>query len=85
MYDLCLAYLGPAVAQIRVSDIQELELDLIDKVEIGKTVLVVVRVLGSSKHPFRNKYFRNMEVRLQLASAIVTLRSFLHSDSFLRK
>lgn len=37
-------------------------------------MLVVVRVLGSSKHPFRNKYFRNMDVRLQLASAIVTLR-----------
>jgi hypothetical protein len=34
VYDLCLAYLGPAVAQIRVSDIQELELDLIDKVRV---------------------------------------------------
>eukprot|EP00072_Mus_musculus_P034441 XP_006502359.1 PREDICTED: nuclear pore membrane glycoprotein 210-like isoform X4 [Mus musculus] len=82
VYDLCLAYLGPAVAQIRVSDIQELELDLIDKVEIGKTVLVVVRVLGSSKHPFRNKYFRNMEVRLQLASAIVTLRLMEDQDEY---
>ncbi|OBS83308.1 hypothetical protein A6R68_22726 [Neotoma lepida] len=74
VYDLCLAFLGPAMARLRVSDIQEVELDLIDKVEIGKTVLVVVRILGSSKHPFRNKYFRNMDVKLQLASAIVTLR-----------
>lgn len=41
--------------------------------EIGKTVLVTVRVLGSSKRPFRNKYFRNMDLQLQLASAIVTL------------
>ncbi|XP_021013608.1 nuclear pore membrane glycoprotein 210-like isoform X4 [Mus caroli] len=82
VYDLCLAYLGPAVAQIRVADIQEVELDLIDKVEIGKTVLVVVRVLGSSKHPFRNKYFRNMEVRLQLASAIVTLRLMEDQDEY---
>ncbi|KAF3822895.1 hypothetical protein GH733_010331, partial [Mirounga leonina] len=73
VYDLCLAFLGPAVAYLRVSDMQELELDLIDKVEIGKTVLVTVRVLGSSKRPFRNKYFRNMELKLQLASAIVTL------------
>ncbi|XP_036198838.1 nuclear pore membrane glycoprotein 210-like isoform X5 [Myotis myotis] len=32
VYDLCLAFLGPALAHLRVSDIQELELDLIDKV-----------------------------------------------------
>ncbi|XP_064226475.1 nuclear pore membrane glycoprotein 210-like isoform X7 [Aotus nancymaae] len=32
VYDLCLAFLGPATAHLRVSDIQELELDLIDKV-----------------------------------------------------
>ncbi|XP_052035907.1 nuclear pore membrane glycoprotein 210-like [Apodemus sylvaticus] len=82
VYDLCLAYLGPAMAQVRVSDIQEVELDLIDKVEIGKTVLVAVRVLGSSKHPFRNKYFRNMGVRLQLASAIVTLRLMEDQDEY---
>nr|XP_048312016.1 nuclear pore membrane glycoprotein 210-like isoform X5 [Myodes glareolus] len=82
VYDLCLAFLGPATARLRVSDIQEVELDLIDKVEIGKTVLVVVRVLGSSKHPFRNKYFRNMDVRLQLASAIVTLRLMEDQDEY---
>ncbi|KAM7318407.1 hypothetical protein ACRRTK_023144 [Alexandromys fortis] len=82
VYDLCLAFLGPATAWLRVSDIQEVELDLIDKVEIGKTVLVVVRVLGSSKHPFRNKYFRNMDVRLQLASAIVTLRLMEDQDEY---
>ncbi|XP_019482843.1 PREDICTED: nuclear pore membrane glycoprotein 210-like [Hipposideros armiger] len=73
VYDLCLAFLGPAVAHLTVSNIQELELDLIDKVEIGKTGLVTLRVLGSSKRPFQNKYFRNMELTLQLASAIVTL------------
>ncbi|XP_031230452.1 nuclear pore membrane glycoprotein 210-like isoform X6 [Mastomys coucha] len=82
VYDLCLAYLGPAMAQVRVSDIQEVELDLIDKVEIGKTMLVVVRVLGSSKHPFRNKYFRSMDVRLQLASTIVTLRLMEDQDEY---
>uniref|UniRef100_A0A8C6QND6 Nucleoporin 210-like n=1 Tax=Nannospalax galili TaxID=1026970 RepID=A0A8C6QND6_NANGA len=82
VYDLCLAFLGPATAQLRVSDILEVELDLIDKVEIGKTVLVVVRVLGSSKHPFRNKYFRNMDLRLQLASAIVTLRLMEDQDEY---
>uniref|UniRef100_A0A2K5W2K4 Nucleoporin 210 like n=1 Tax=Macaca fascicularis TaxID=9541 RepID=A0A2K5W2K4_MACFA len=82
VYDLCLAFLGPATAHLRVSDIQELELDLIDKVEIGKTVLVTVRVLGSSKRPFQNKYFRNMELKLQLASAIVTLTLMEEQDEY---
>ncbi|KAI4579603.1 hypothetical protein MJT46_000971 [Ovis ammon polii x Ovis aries] len=82
VYDLCLAFLGPAMAHLTVSDIQELELDLIDKVEIGKTVLVTVRVLGSSKRPFRKKYFRNMELKLQLASAIVTLALMEEQDEY---
>ncbi|XP_077012358.1 nuclear pore membrane glycoprotein 210-like isoform X2 [Tamandua tetradactyla] len=82
VYDLCLAFLGPAVAHLRVSDIQELELDLIDKIEIGKTVLVTVRVLGSSKRPFQNKYFKNMELKLQLASAIVTLTLMEEQDEY---
>ncbi|XP_037589016.1 nuclear pore membrane glycoprotein 210-like [Cebus imitator] len=82
VYDLCLAFLGPATAHLSVSDIQELELDLIDKVEVGKTVLVTVRVLGSSKRPFLNKYFRNMELKLQLASAIVTLTLMEEQDKY---
>ncbi|KAF6293377.1 nucleoporin 210 like [Rhinolophus ferrumequinum] len=82
VYDLCLAFLGPAVAHLTVSDIQELELDLIDKVEISKTVLVTLRVLGSSKRPFQNKYFRNMELTLQLASAIVTLTLMEEQDEY---
>uniref|UniRef100_H0WM32 Nucleoporin 210 like n=1 Tax=Otolemur garnettii TaxID=30611 RepID=H0WM32_OTOGA len=80
VYDLCLAFLGPATAHLSVSDIQELELDLIDKVEISKTVLVTVRVLGSSKRPFQNKYFRNMGLKLQLASAIVTLTPLMEEQ-----
>ncbi|XP_054418842.1 nuclear pore membrane glycoprotein 210-like [Pteronotus mesoamericanus] len=82
VYDLCLGFLGPAMAHLRVSDIQELELDLIDKVEIGKTVLVTVRVLGSSKCPFQNKYFRNMELQLQLASSIATLTLMEEQDKY---
>ncbi|XP_053448487.1 nuclear pore membrane glycoprotein 210-like isoform X2 [Nycticebus coucang] len=82
VYDLCLAFLGPATAHLSVSDIQELELDLIDKVEISKTVLVTVRVLGSSKRPFQNKYFRNMGLKLQLASAIVTLTLIEEQDKY---
>uniref|UniRef100_A0A8C2V5N8 Nucleoporin 210 like n=1 Tax=Chinchilla lanigera TaxID=34839 RepID=A0A8C2V5N8_CHILA len=82
VYDLCLAFSGPAKAHLRVSDIQELELDLIDKVEIGKTVSVTVRVLDSSKHPFQSKYFRHMELKLQTASAIVTLTLMEEQDEY---
>ncbi|KAM6218828.1 nuclear pore membrane glycoprotein 210-like [Rhynchocyon petersi] len=82
VYDLCLAFLGPAMAHLRVSDIQELELDLIDKVEIGTSVVVTVRVLGSSKHPFRSKYFRNMELELRLASALATLTLIEEQDEY---
>nr|XP_051713224.1 nuclear pore membrane glycoprotein 210-like isoform X3 [Oryctolagus cuniculus] len=52
------------------------------QVEIGKTVLVTVRVLGPSKRPFRNKYFQNMELKLQLASAIVTLTLMDEQDEY---
>ncbi|KFO24952.1 Nuclear pore membrane glycoprotein 210-like [Fukomys damarensis] len=82
VYDLCLAFSGPAKAHLRVSDIQELELDLIDKVEIGKTVSVTVRALDSSKQPFRNKYFRDMELGLRLASAIATLSLMEEQDAY---
>nr|XP_042699089.1 nuclear pore membrane glycoprotein 210-like [Chrysemys picta bellii] len=73
VYDLCLAFLGPATVYIHVSDMHELEVDLIDKIEIGKSVLVSVRVLGFHRHPFRSKYFKYMKLKLQAASAIVTL------------
>ncbi|XP_075763430.1 nuclear pore membrane glycoprotein 210-like isoform X2 [Pelodiscus sinensis] len=73
VYDLCLAFLGPATVSLRVSDMHELEVDLIDKIEIGKSVLASVRVLGFHRHPFQSKYFKYMKLRLQAASAIVTL------------
>ncbi|KAM5256454.1 nuclear pore membrane glycoprotein 210-like [Ctenodactylus gundi] len=82
VYDLCLAFLDPAKAHVTVSDIEEVELDMIDKVEIGKTVLVTVRVLGSSKRPIQNKYFRNMELKLQLASAVGTLTLVEEQDDY---
>ncbi|XP_048359385.1 nuclear pore membrane glycoprotein 210-like [Sphaerodactylus townsendi] len=73
VYDLCLAFLGPATAYLRVSNMFELEVDLIDKIEVGKTVLVSVRVLGYHRHPFRSRYFVYMGLQLRAASPIVTL------------
>ncbi|XP_053133424.1 nuclear pore membrane glycoprotein 210-like [Hemicordylus capensis] len=73
VYDLCLAFLGPSTASLRVSDMYELEVELIDKIEIGKSVLVSVRVLGHNRHPFRSKYFTYMRLQLKAASSIVTL------------
>ncbi|KAG8146842.1 hypothetical protein E2320_013940, partial [Naja naja] len=76
VYDLCLAFLGPATAYLRVSNMYELEVDLIDKVEIGKSVLVSVRVLGSHRSAFRSKYFTYMHLQLKAASPIVSLTLF---------
>ncbi|XP_015668822.1 nuclear pore membrane glycoprotein 210-like [Protobothrops mucrosquamatus] len=73
VYDLCLAFLGPATAYLRVSNMYELEVDLIDKVEIGKSVLVSVRVLGYHRSAFRSKYFAYMHLQLKAASPIVSL------------
>ncbi|XP_077177559.1 nuclear pore membrane glycoprotein 210-like [Paroedura picta] len=73
VYDLCLAFLGPATAYLRVSNMFELEIDLIDKIEVGKSVLVSVRVLGYHRHPFKSKYFMYMRLQLKAASPIVTM------------
>ncbi|XP_063173323.1 nuclear pore membrane glycoprotein 210-like [Candoia aspera] len=73
VYDLCLAFLGPATAYLRVSNMYELEVDLIDKVEIGKSVLVSVRVLGHHRIAFRSRYFAYMHLQLKAASPIVSL------------
>ncbi|XP_031976774.1 nuclear pore membrane glycoprotein 210 isoform X2 [Corvus moneduloides] len=73
IHDLCLAFPAPAEAEIHVSDIQELYVRVVDKVEIGKTVKAYVRVLDDSKKPFPAKYFPVMDLSLRAASQIVSL------------
>ncbi|XP_039742517.1 nuclear pore membrane glycoprotein 210 isoform X2 [Pteropus medius] len=73
IHDLCLAFPAPAKADVHVSDIQELYVRVVDKVEIGKTVKAYVRVLDFHKKPFLAKYFAFMDLNLRAASQIVTL------------
>uniref|UniRef100_A0A8C5TEY0 Nucleoporin 210 n=1 Tax=Malurus cyaneus samueli TaxID=2593467 RepID=A0A8C5TEY0_9PASS len=73
IHDLCLALPAPAEAEIYVSDIQELYVRVVDKVEIGKTVKAYVRVLDDSKKLFLAKYFPVMDLSLKAASQIVSL------------
>uniref|UniRef100_A0A8C0VXY7 Nucleoporin 210 n=1 Tax=Cyanistes caeruleus TaxID=156563 RepID=A0A8C0VXY7_CYACU len=73
IHDLCLAFPAPAEAKIHVSDIQELYVRVVDKVEIGKTVKAYVRVLDDSKKPFLAKYFPVMHLSLRSASQLVSL------------
>ncbi|XP_058144859.1 nuclear pore membrane glycoprotein 210 [Dasypus novemcinctus] len=73
IHDLCLAFPAPAKAEIHISDIQELYVRVVDKVEIGKTVKASVRVLDFYKKPFLAKNFAFMELKLRAASQIVTL------------
>ncbi|NXK46489.1 P210L protein, partial [Chauna torquata] len=73
IYDLCLALLEPVAAYLHVSDMYEVEVDLADKLEIGKSVVVTVQVLGFQRLPLQSKYFKYMKLKLQAASPIVTL------------
>ncbi|XP_028342525.1 nuclear pore membrane glycoprotein 210 isoform X2 [Physeter macrocephalus] len=73
IHDLCLAFPAPAKADVYVSDIQELYIRVVDKVEIGKTVKAYVRVLDFHKKPFLAKYLAFMDLKLRAASQIVTL------------
>uniref|UniRef100_A0A803VLR1 Nucleoporin 210 n=1 Tax=Ficedula albicollis TaxID=59894 RepID=A0A803VLR1_FICAL len=73
IHDLCLAFPAPAEAEVHVSDIQEVYVRVVDKVEIGKTVKAYVRVLDDSKKPFLAKYFPVMDLSLRAASQLVSL------------
>ncbi|NXA45266.1 PO210 protein, partial [Nothocercus julius] len=73
IHDLCLAFPAPAKAEIYVSDIQEVYIRVVDKVEIGKTVKASVRVVDDTKKPFLAKYFTVMDLKLRAASQIVSL------------
>ncbi|KAG8002559.1 hypothetical protein GBF38_015020 [Nibea albiflora] len=74
VHDLCLAFQAPATATVHVSDILEVYVRVVDKVEIGKCVRAYVRVLDSNKKPFPASNFQFMNLRLKAASAIVSLK-----------
>ncbi|POI26619.1 hypothetical protein CIB84_009631, partial [Bambusicola thoracicus] len=73
IHDSCLASLAPVAAHVRVSDMHEVEVDLSEKAEIGRSIMATVRVLGFQRLPLQSKYFKYMKLQLQAASPIVTL------------
>ncbi|KAG2470444.1 PO210 protein, partial [Polypterus senegalus] len=73
VHDLCLAFPAPARATVHISDIHEVYVRVVDKVEIGKSVKAHVRVLDDNKKPFLAKYFPFMNLKLKAASQIVSL------------
>ncbi|KAH0630096.1 hypothetical protein JD844_012725 [Phrynosoma platyrhinos] len=74
IHDLCLASTTIAKAEVYVSDIHEVHLGVVDKVEIGKKVKAFIRVLDASKKYFPAKYFTFMDLNLYAASQIVSLK-----------
>ncbi|XP_062826039.1 nuclear pore membrane glycoprotein 210 [Anolis carolinensis] len=74
IHDLCLASTTVAKAEVYISDIHEVHLGVVDKVEIGKKVKAFVRVLDTSKKYFPAKYFTFMDLNLHAASQIVSLK-----------
>uniref|UniRef100_A0A671VZW8 Nucleoporin 210 n=1 Tax=Sparus aurata TaxID=8175 RepID=A0A671VZW8_SPAAU len=79
VHDLCLAFHAPATATVHVSDILEVFVRVVDKVEIGKSVRAYVRVLDSNKKPFPVSSFKFMNLKLKAASAIVSLKPLAES------
>ncbi|XP_053281143.1 nuclear pore membrane glycoprotein 210 isoform X2 [Pleuronectes platessa] len=79
VHDLCLAFPAPAEATVHVSDILEVYVRVVDKVEISKSVRAYVRVLDDNKKPFPASYFRFMNLKLKAASAIVSLTPLAES------
>ncbi|XP_034551492.1 nuclear pore membrane glycoprotein 210 isoform X2 [Notolabrus celidotus] len=74
VHDLCLAFPAPAKATVHVSDILEVYVRVVDKVEIGKSVTAYVRVLDDNKKPFPASYFTFMNLKLKAASSVVFLK-----------
>ncbi|KAK7878654.1 hypothetical protein WMY93_030490 [Mugilogobius chulae] len=74
IHDLCLAFPAPAKATVHVSDILEVYIRVVDKVEIGKSVRAYVRVLDENKMPFPVSYFKYMGLKLKAASQVVSLK-----------
>ncbi|KAJ7316815.1 hypothetical protein JRQ81_002977, partial [Phrynocephalus forsythii] len=73
VHDLCLSSTALAKAEVYVSDVQEVYLGAVDKVQIGKKVKAYVRVLDASGKNFPSKYFTFMDLNLQAASQIISL------------
>nr|XP_061802179.1 nuclear pore membrane glycoprotein 210-like [Nerophis lumbriciformis] len=71
IHELCLALPSTAKATVHVSDILEVNLRVIDKMEIGKSVRCYVRVLDDNKKPFPVSYFQLMKLNVKAASSIV--------------
>ncbi|XP_053325422.1 nuclear pore membrane glycoprotein 210 [Spea bombifrons] len=74
VYDLCLALPAPAEVGVLVSDILQVEVRVVDKVEIGKSVKAYVRVLDSAKKPFLAQYFAYMNLELRSSSSHVSVK-----------
>ncbi|XP_029974944.1 nuclear pore membrane glycoprotein 210 [Salarias fasciatus] len=79
VHDLCVAFPAPAKATVHVTDILEVYVRVVDKVEIGKSVRAYVRVLDDEKKPFPATFFKFMNLKLKAASAIVTLKPVVDS------
>ncbi|XP_056380163.1 nuclear pore membrane glycoprotein 210-like [Hyla sarda] len=78
VFDLCLSFPAPATVNVHVSDILQVDVRVVDKVEIGKTVKAYVRVLDSFQKPFLAKYFAYMNLDLGSSSQIVSISRALN-------
>ncbi|XP_069594525.1 nuclear pore membrane glycoprotein 210-like [Ranitomeya imitator] len=80
VHDLCISSANHVT--IHISDIYNLEINLFDKVEVGKSVDISVKVWDSSHRPFLNKYFNVMQLRVQSSSSIIILKQLPECDKY---
>uniref|UniRef100_A0AAV2M0I1 BIG2 domain-containing protein n=1 Tax=Knipowitschia caucasica TaxID=637954 RepID=A0AAV2M0I1_KNICA len=80
VHDLCLASPAPVKSTVHVSDILEVYVRVVDKVEISKSVRAYVRVLDENKQPFPVSYFKHMGLKLKAASQVVSLKHLAESS-----
>uniref|UniRef100_A0A8C5QI72 Nucleoporin 210 n=1 Tax=Leptobrachium leishanense TaxID=445787 RepID=A0A8C5QI72_9ANUR len=74
VYDLCLVLPNPAEVRVNVSDIFQVDVTVVDKVEIEKMVKAYIRVLDSAKKPFLAQYLAHMNLELVSSSPIVSIK-----------
>ncbi|XP_077584336.1 nuclear pore membrane glycoprotein 210-like [Stigmatopora nigra] len=73
VHELCLALPSIAKATVHISDILEVNLRVVDKLEIDKYVICYASVLADNKKPFPVSYFQFMKLKLKAASSIVSI------------
>ncbi|GFQ93915.1 nuclear pore membrane glycoprotein 210 [Trichonephila clavata] len=74
--DLCLGIVHRAVAEVQIYGISAVVVDLLDKVELGKTIIASVEVLNEDKQRIPASVFTLMNLQAVSTSEIISVNLF---------